>query len=286
MKYVLKNLETTLQINNIVNIHFFEFPADFYTVPDSHPFYELIFVSSGALDIVSDNYEGRLEKNQMIIHRPNETHSLNCDVLNTPKVIIIGFSCSSKIIDKFSKSPIKLRFSEIRKLAEIIKEGRNLFAPPYNVPLFDMKKKENPPLGTEQMIRLLLEYFLISICRYDSNFNKLNKEEENQKISEREIVKYIKENFTEKISLDELAFIFRTNRSTLCKEFKNYTGKTIVEYFNIVKIENAKKKILSTNKTFTEISQQLNFDSVYYFTRLFKAITGITPKEFRKLYKK
>ena len=89
------------------------------------------------------------------------------------------------------------------------------------------------------------------------------------------------ENYKEKITIDELSFIFRTNRSTLCKEFKLSTGKTVAEYVADKKLESAKRKIKSTDKTFTEIAEELNFESIHYFTRFFKKQTGMSPKTYR-----
>ena len=97
-----------------------------------------------------------------------------------------------------------------------------------------------------------------------------------------EIIGYLNDKYKEKITLNELSFIFGTNRTTLCKEFKNVYNKTIIEYLNDKKILKAKEKIKNTNKTLTEISEELNFDSSHYFTRFFKKITGISPKEYRK----
>ena len=281
MEYSLKNLKTSLSVKGIAYVHFFEFQRDFFTKTEKHPFYELVFVSSGALDINSDEFTGKLEKNQMIIHRPDEFHSLSCDKGSNPTVIIIGFSCTGNVIDSFSKSPVTLGVSGIQKLAEIIKEARNLFSPPYNIPLYDMKIKKNSPFGSEQMLGGLLEYFLISAIREFLSGTVRDNSDSPERFSVNEIVSYISDNYKEKITLDELAFIFRTNRSTLCKEFKNATGKTIVEFMNNLKIEEAKNKIISSDLTFTEIAEDLNFDGIHYFTRLFKLITGLSPKEFR-----
>ena len=48
-------------------------------------------------------------------------------------------------------------------------------------------------------------------------------------------------------------------------------------------IEKAKRKILSSDATFTKIAEEMNFESIHYFTRFFKKMSGMTPKEFRKL---
>ena len=281
MKFILKSLSDTISVTGIANVHFFEFPEDYSTENDKHPFYELLFVSGGKLNVESESYSGLLEKNQMIIHRANEFHSLKCIGNNMPTVIIIGFDCKGTDIERFS-IPYRLDDSEVKKLAEIVKEGRNVFAPPYNVPVYDMKKKKDSPFGSEQLLKNLLEYFLISLLRRSKNEIVQEERVENAKLSASEIISYIDVNYKEKITLDELAFIFRTNRSTLCKEFKSGTGKTITEYVADKKLLRAMDKIKNTDKTFTEIAEDLNFESIHYFTRFFKKMTGVSPKEFRK----
>lgn len=282
MKFVLKKLCEELKVTGIANLHFFEFPQNYYTKSDSHPFRELVFVSSGRLSISSDGFNGVLEKNKLIIHRPDESHYLKTIEGNAPTVIIIGFTCEGGDIDRFSMHPIALDDQDVKKLAEIVKEGRNVFAPPYDVPKYDMKKKKNAPYGAEQMLKNLLEYFLISLTRKYGESALTEETTVIDKVNATEIISYIDDNYKEKITLDELAFIFRTNRSTLCKVFKTTTGKTITEYVNDKKLNKAKDKILTTNKTLTEIAEELNFESIHYFTRFFKKHVGISPKEFRK----
>ena len=282
MKYVSKKLSESISVTGIVNLHFFEFDNDFTTEGERHPFYELVFVNSGRLYISSEDYTGWLTSDQMLIHRADTVHSLSCRAGNEPTVIIIGFECSSGEIDLFSKTPTDLDDAEVKKLAEIVKEGRNVFLPPYNTPVYDMKKRREQPFGSEQVLRLLLEYFLIQLIR------KYRYDESGDEIIETpsmmgEIIKYVSDNYLEKMTIDELAFLFRTNRATLCREFKRTTGKTLVEFINDKKFERAKRKILSSDATFTKIAEEMNFESIHYFTRFFKKMSGMTPKEFRKI---
>ncbi len=280
MKYVSKTLNNTLSVTGIVNLHFFEFDRGFSTDDEEHPFYELVFVNSGSLLVTSEDYSGTLKKNELIIHRQNTAHSLRCPPEISPSVIIIGFECDSTLIDSFSYSPIELDATAIRRLAEIVKEGRGVFKPPYNIPVYDMKKKKHKQLGAEQMLRILLEYFLIRLIRGQATI-ELAEEAGERTLIVQEIIDYVSDNYREKFTIDELAFIFRTNRATLCKQFKAATGKTLVEFINDKKLEVAKDRILNTSDTFTAISEYLNFESIHYFTRFFKKLTGVSPREFR-----
>ncbi len=281
MEYVAKRLNDTINVTGIVNLHFFEFAKDLTTTDERHPFYELVFVNSGVLNISSEDYRGTLSENEMIIHRCDILHSLSCSAENSPDVIIIGFECNSRRIDDFSKMPILLGDSNIKKLAEIVKEGRNVFMPPYNLPVYDMKKKKHQLFASEQMLKILLEYFLIKLIR-EYNFSINAEEGAEAPLLINEIIAYVTDNYLEKITIDELAFLFKTNRATLCRDFKKSTGKTIIEFINTKKFESAKYMIINSNDTFTKIAEDLNFESIHYFTRFFKKMSGMTPKDFRK----
>ncbi len=284
MKYVSKKLNDSLLVSSIVNLHFFEFSKDFSTEGERHPFYELVFVNSGKMYVESEDYTGYLNKHEMIIHRSDSEHSLRCDADGTLTVIIIGFETDSTLLDVFSKEPLSLSDNLIKKLAEIIKEGRNVFLPPFNIPVYDMKKRKHQMFGSEQMLRMLLEYFLISLVR-EYRFNENTEEGTEVTAAINEVIEYVSRNCLEKITIDELSFLFRTNRSTLCKEFKRVTGKSVVEYINERKFELAKRKIVESSDNFTKIAEQMKFDSIHYFTSFFKKMSGMTPSEYRKRYR-
>ena len=281
MDFKLQPIENVLLVTKIANVHFFEFPQDYGTKDDKHPFCELIFVNSGEIFVRSDGYDGVLSKNEMLIHGANNVHSLNCPNASETSVVIIRFECFSDKLRAFAKKPVRLDESEIKHLAEIVREGRNVFAPPYNVPVYDMEKKKKQMFGSEQMLRSLLESFLIGLIRKYEFFESAD-ENDDVDFQISEIVKYVDNNYLERITIDELAFLFRTNRSTLCKEFKLATGKTVIGYITEKKLQAAKRLLKQSKKSIAQIADELNFDCVPYFCRFFKKQTGIPPKEYQK----
>ena len=203
-----------------------------------------------------------------------ERHSLACNADNTPNVIIIDFECRSEKLTAFSENVVTLSELNVKKLAQIVKQGRNVFAPPYDRPYYDMKKREKQLFGSEELLKNLLENFLIVIMR-EFYFREIEKEDgETSRSFRDEVVSYIDDNFLEKITIDELSFLFSTNRSTLCKEFKHVTGKTIGEYISEKKLALAKRKLIHSDKNFTEIAKELGFESIHYFTRFLKKPRG------------
>lgn len=66
------------------------------------------------------------------------------------------------------------------------------------------------------------------------------------------------------------------------KMFKQYTGNAPVQYQLDLKIRRAREMLVSTDKSIKEISFELGFQSIHYFSRIFKKKTGIAPSETRK----
>lgn len=73
--------------------------------------------------------------------------------------------------------------------------------------------------------------------------------------------------------------------SRLSRIFKKHTGYTIIEYISSVKINIAKDAFLYTDKTISEIAQEMGFLSISHFNRTFKKFMDMSPSEFRKVNK-
>ncbi len=280
MDFKLKSFKTVINISKIANIHYFEFTNQYHTYKDTHSFCELVYVDSGEIIVEAENYSGRLYDNQLIIHRAGESHSLRCSSEQSPNVIIIGFECKSDILDTFSIKPTALSKECIKLLTEIIKEGRNVFLPPYDVPnVTDMKKRKDCPFGADQLLKLKLETFFIELIRgADPAESNVENDLSDSKIND--IHLYITENFREKINLSELCFLYRTNKTTLCSSFKDAYGETIIKYINRLKIQETKKLLREGDLSLTEIASVVGASSVHYLSRLFKVYEHKSPSEY------
>lgn len=83
------------------------------------------------------------------------------------------------------------------------------------------------------------------------------------------------------LSMEALAEDLNIGYSYFRKMFKTYTGLSPHQYCLDLKIKRSKELLLTTNLTIKEIAYQLNFDSIHYFSRLFKKKTGVSPSSFR-----
>lgn len=282
MNYKLKNFDLPVNVTQIANIHYFEFTKQYHTKYDSHNFCELIYVDNGEIIVNAEHYSGILPGNHIIIHCPDESHSLSC-ADNSPNIIIIGFRCECEALKPFSQKPFKLSAEQKKMLAEILREGMSVYAPPYDTPnLLEMEKRAEYPFGADQMIKLRLEQFLINLIRESQLPSSLNNSEPASETALADIKRYIDEHYTDNIQLDNICFIFGTNKTTLCRNFKTVYGITILNYINSLKLKEAKKLLREKNLSVTQISEKLGFTSIHYFCRFFKKETGESPIEYSK----
>lgn len=95
--------------------------------------------------------------------------------------------------------------------------------------------------------------------------------------------KYVLEHYQEKITLGQVADALNISQGHLSSSFKKHTGMKFSDYVTEVKIEKAKELIETYQYMMYEISDMLGFDTQYYFSTVFKKITGYTPKEYETM---
>lgn len=280
MEFKLKEFDEVLKVSQIANIHYYEFTREYNTFENSHKFRELVYVDNGCINVHADNYRGNLKKNELIIHQEDETHSLTCVGENAPNVIIIGFECDCKFLDVLAHSPVTLSAEQQKLLTDVIREGRSVFLPPYDIPnQKDMKKRPDYPFGADQMIRLKLETLLIELIRGVKVDGTLDSAYPSDlKITD--IYNYITENYKENITLNEICFLFSTNKTSVCYSFKKIYGITVVSYINMLKVKEAKKLMREGKMNLTQIAESLGFSSLHYFSRVFRKYEEKSPTDY------
>ncbi len=101
-----------------------------------------------------------------------------------------------------------------------------------------------------------------------------------------ELLEYIEQNYTEKITLDDLATISGTNEKYLCRFFKEFTGYAPIDYINRLRVERACQQISVENCNVITAAFDAGFNDNSYFSKIFKRYKGITPMEYKKICEK
>jgi two-component system response regulator YesN len=97
----------------------------------------------------------------------------------------------------------------------------------------------------------------------------------------RPAINYIDANYNKPITLADVAKASHLSISRLAHIFKEQMGITIIDYLTSVRIERAKQLLLATDQNCTEICFEVGYNNQSYFTRTFKGLVGMTPRQFK-----
>lgn len=95
-------------------------------------------------------------------------------------------------------------------------------------------------------------------------------------------LQYVQEHFGDDLNMAVVSNHISMNYSLFSYEFKQYTGKNFVSYLKELRMEEAKKLLVSTQLRVNEISQQIGYENEKHFMKTFKKECGVSPTEYRK----
>ena len=99
-----------------------------------------------------------------------------------------------------------------------------------------------------------------------------------------EIIGYIREHYSDNLSLAGLAELFGLSPNYFSTLFKKKAGCNFIHYLTSVRMSEGKRLLLETSLTVREIGERIGYFSASFFIRAFKKAEGITPSEYRKMH--
>lgn len=286
-QYFRHKIENLLNVSKIITIHYFEFDKDFKSAGESHDFWEIVFAQKNNLIISADGEDILLREGEIYFHKPNQYHKHSSDGNLPPNVFIASFESKSQSMHFFENKKFKLNDELISYIQQILNEARRTFNIPYSDP--DTKKMDlhrTPTLGGSQLIKNILEILLINIMRSRTETTSGNntflpeKQLDNRLVND--IISILNERVFDRLTIKDITGSTYYGRAYIFKEFKRVTGKSIMAYYDTLKIEKAKHLLKNPNYSIKEISEILSFDTPNYFSKFFKKHTNLTPTEYKK----
>ncbi len=246
-----------------------------------HPMYEIYYLLNGARRMFFDGSIYVLNRGDLIFIPMNTIH----------KTTHTNDKPHERIVITFNDKPI----TDIKSIQPEI-SLKKIFYPEPVVHLSGINKY----YAEEIMERMLTEYGRqdefsdLSIKNYlqeliifliRSRNHKKNEYSRSIGTTDRlmeSAAKYIRDNCSKNLSLEEVAGYVNISPTYFSKKFKASTGFGYREYLIIVRIREASAMLLETNKSITEIALECGFNNSSYFGDVFKRIKGVSPFVYRK----
>ncbi|OUN84960.1 MULTISPECIES: helix-turn-helix domain-containing protein [Eubacteriales] len=285
MGYQALELEKVLRIDRIYSVHYFEYGPDYAFIGESHDFWEFVYADKGEVYVTAGEEEKLLKKGQMIFHEPGEYHNIRATGKDAPNIVIVSFDCASPAMDFFKGRVLMASDSDRVLMARIVEMAGAAFSTPLDDPLAQhLTRREDAAFGAEQVIGLSLETMLLDMVRRGDNpvvakpTSLIRERSQNEFLSR--VQQYLENNIQRRLTLSDICRDNLVGRSYLQKVFREKTGGGAMEYFGNLKIQKAKEMIREGSHNFTEIAALLGYNSIHYFSRHFKKVTGMTPSEY------
>lgn len=286
--YSMQPIIIDFDIKGFNNIYYFEFDKNFTHTPEKHNFWEMVYVDSGSVTAITDGNSCILEQGKIIFHQPGEIHAHISDLKAPNSMMVVSFTCDSPNMDFFSNKIFTADKTCQTLLSLFISETRNALG---EIPSEYNDKSNlnfmNAKFGSTQLLLCYFTELLINILRTNSNFdNKIVSNEKSRAMAQSSIcelmVDYMRENIYSGLSLPDICTHFMLGKSQISYIFKGYSGKSVMEYYNNLKIQEAKRLLRYGSKSISQISDMLKFSCIHSFSRAFKKAVGVSPSEYKK----
>ena len=253
---------------------------------EQHHFIEACFCLKGRAEIWIDERLKVLSENDVLIlpanlsHSPSVLHCISCP----PEQVFSRLLWLSP----FPYGAI-LSICESRN-GEHFATPRQFFLSPHVNPNFqnfilELSRKE---LNYRAMAKYNLLQALMWICRAEtttlSDISQEISEAQWQKTKNDSTIEKVKDfihqHYNTQLELDMVARAVAISKSMLCRTFKNETGTSVIDYLIKVRIDSS-KRLLMTGLKVSDVAELVGFEDPYYFSRMFKKVTGDSPKNYK-----
>ena len=251
----------------LVNASSSRYEEDWPSIPHTHAFTELFYVSRGSGEFLIENQRFSIARDDLVIINPHILHtetSQSAAPLSYYTVGVDGISFSFRDQKEF----------QIFNCRKINKDLLIYFH--YLFQELDEKKE-----GYEEICRHTLSILIAQLRRItDSGFQLVPSFHPSKECAQ--IKRYLDSNYGEDINLDQLAALSHLNKYYLSHEFTRYYGISPINYLNRRRIEVCKNLLENTDHDISDIAHLAGFSSQSYLAQSFRKSCGMTAMEYRR----
>ncbi len=248
-----------------IRFHFDEIRTNKPLIAHWHEHIEFLYIVNGKCTLNCNGITQELSSGNVVYLGPNCIHSL---ISNTEKCNYYCITASIQFFRNFGFHLKTNKFSYVSPNGELTVHYNRI------IDLLNSK----PPFYKEEVKSILLQ--IVSLCnrKYELNSDHIIAIDSSSNMIV-DAIEYIDNYFASDITIDLLSNTIGISKFYLCRKFKSITDKTITEYINYVRCENARRLIKSGQYNVSESALLSGFSNLSYFTKTYKKHMGINPSD-------
>lgn len=260
----------------------------------THDFIELVFVASGNATHVIADESYLLKGGDVFVIEPSVYHSYCGSENHATTVYNVLFNLDfirkdlqslmdmSSFIHLFYLAPFLRRTSGFVPYLALTPEESARLDNYLKLLLTEVEQQDS---GYELASKTLLINTLVFLSRCYEKHHQETQASTRVRSDMETIMAFIRENHDSPLSVRHISKSFGIGVTTLLTKFKQHTGMTVLEYKHQIQIQEACQQLINTDDKILSIAQSVGFDDLSFFYRVFRRVTGMTPKQYRSKIK-
>lgn len=287
MIYQAYQPEKSIGIDSLYSLHYFNFRQGYVFPGERHNFWELVYLDMGGAIIGDNGVEIPLSPGQCILHAPDAFHTIHANLTSQTSLFVISFSSHSDALSALIGKPLVLNTECRRLIRRILMEAQAFCGPVLDITNQEMLvPSPHAPYGSGQVIQLNLELLLILLLRQE-----LGEEETVMKrapITEDQDMQsivaaaetFMRNHLDGSIHLEDICKNVGVSRTTLKRLFRQCLSTSVMEHYQSLRLKEACRHLRTGRVNVSQIAYELGYSSLPAFSRQFKQLLGITPREY------
>ncbi len=238
-----------------------------------HDYYVIGYIEKGVRSLTCNSETVTVKEGDFLLFNPFDSHGCSqvADHKLTYRALNISLERMKELVESITGKKELLKFAQPvlhpKALPEVFLSLHHLI----------LEKQEN--FNKEELLYFLLDDLLNSGVHYsDSEGLEIPTIENLEKAK-----LFLDENFATVISLEEVSQLCGLNKYTLIRHFTKQFGVTPYQYVQTIRIRKA-KELLTEGQELLSVGLEVGFSDQSHFTRTFKTLIGITPKQYQKIF--
>ncbi|NID12401.1 AraC family transcriptional regulator [Fibrivirga algicola] len=245
-----------------------------------HPEYEIVYIDGASGTRHVGDHISRYEGSDLVFIGPNIPH-LNFDygVRTEYRKVVVQLN-ESFLGEGFWKAP---EFAQITALFERARAGLSFSGETKRAVGAQLEALASQPPFQRMMALLSIFQQMATSQEVDSLHGKPVTNAYNLREQQRlrRLYQFVEEEFSRKIDIPEAASVASLTEAAFCRYIRRMTGLTFTQFLNQYRINQAQKLLLADH-TVTEAAEASGFESLSYFNKIFRRVTGENPLQFKK----